>query len=250
MSKAFSPKRILQIIFNFWCIFWLVVIFLALFPLMFICIKIKPLNWLGTKLTNVWADLFFAISGMPVQIERRFIPSKDENYIFVANHFSYIDVAVGMKVVRNYFSYMGKASVKNIPLLGYLFAKLHIQVDRSDKNSRATSLLRSKRALETGRSLFIMPEGGIVSTTIPKMHLPLKDGAFSLAIENEVPIVPISFLNLYEIMPDKKLLWGIPRVIVHEPIQTKGLTKENLEELKLKVYDTIQTELDKYANKK
>ena len=139
-----------------------------------------------------------------------------------------------------------KASVKNIPLLGYLFAKLHIQVDRSDKDSRAKSILRSKRALDSGRSLFIMPEGGIVSTSIPKMHQPFKDGAFSLAIESGVPIVPISFLNLYESMPDKMLQWGIPKVIIHQPITTKGMTKHDIEALKEKVYNTIQTELDAY----
>jgi 1-acyl-sn-glycerol-3-phosphate acyltransferase len=234
--------------FNFWCILWLVVIYVSLFPFIFVCIKVKRLNRYGTKLTNFWADIFFVIVGMPVQIEHRFVPDSSKNYVFVANHFSYLDVAVGMKVVRNYFSYMGKSSVKSIPLLGYMFAKLHIQVDRSDKNSRSKSMLRSKKALDAGRSLFIMPEGGIVSQNIPEMHQPFKDGAFLLAAGSEVPIVPITFLNLYEIMPDKMIFWGIPRVVVHEPIETKGYTKENLEELKLKVFNVIQNELNAYKN--
>jgi len=234
--------------FNFWCILWLIVIYLGLFPFIFACIRIKSLNRYGTKLTNIWADIFFVIVGMPVQIEHKFKPDCSKNYVFVANHFSYLDVAVGMKVVRNYFSYMGKSSVKNIPLLGYMFAKLHIQVDRGDKNSRSKSMMRSKKALDAGRSLFIMPEGGILSQEIPKMHQPFKDGSFLLAMGSKVPIVPITFLNLHEIMPDKTIFWGIPKVIVHEPIETASYSKENIEELKIRVYGVIQNELDAYKN--
>jgi 1-acyl-sn-glycerol-3-phosphate acyltransferase len=243
-----KPVSVFTFLFNFWCILWLIIVYLSLFPFILVCIKIKKLNRYGTKLTNFWADVFFVVVGMPVQIEHRFKPDIQKNYVFVANHFSYLDVAVGMKVVRNYFSYMGKSSVKNIPLLGYMFAKLHIQVDRSDKNSRSKSMLRSKKALDSGRSLFIMPEGGIVSQEIPKMHQPFKDGAFLLAIGSGVPIVPITFLNLYEIMPDKTIFWGLPKVVVHEPIETAGFTKENLEELKSEVYRVIQNELNAYKN--
>lgn len=184
---------------------------------------------------------------MPVKIKHKFWPEKNKSYVFVANHFSYLDVAVGMKVVRNYFSYMGKSSVKSIPLVGYMFAKLHIQVDRNDKNSRSKAMIRSRKALESGRSLFIMPEGGIISHHIPKMHQPFKDGAFLLAIESQVPIVPISFLNLHLIMPEKLINWGIPKVVMHKPIETKGLKKEDLEMLKKQVYDVIQNEVDHFV---
>lgn len=243
-------KKVKSLAFNIWCIFWFIGIFLALFPFIFICIQIEPLKKYGTKITNFWADLFFLITLMPVKIEYKFKPDKQNAYVFVANHFSYLDVAIGMKVVRNNFSYMGKSSVKKIPLFGYMFAKLHIQVDRSDKNSRANSLLRSKRALLEGRSLFIMPEGGIVSEKIPKMHSPFMDGAFLLAINAQVPIVPLVFLNIYEVMPSTTLIWRRPRVLVHKQIETKGLDKSNLEELKNKVFVVIQNELDDYYSKR
>lgn len=245
-----SIKLVLNYLFNAWAIFWLLAIYLVLHPLVWICIQKKSWHKYGVKLTNLWADLFFPIAGIPVSIEHRFNPDPAKNYVFVANHFSYMDVAVGMKVVRNHFSYMGKSSVKRIPLLGYMFAKLHIQVDRSDKNSRSKALLRSKKALEGGRSLFIMPEGGIISPNIPKMQQPFKDGAFILAIDSKVPIVPITFLNLHEIMPDIRLKWGIPKVIVHEPIKTEGMKSGDIELLKQKVYDVIQTELDQYYSGK
>lgn len=233
-------------LYNAWCVLWLVLIYLALFPFIFICIQVKRWNWLGTKLTNVWADIFFFVSGLWVKTEYRFRPDKKKSYIFVANHFSYLDVAVGMKVVRNYFSYMGKSSVKKVPLLGYMFAKLHIQVDRSDKNSRVKSFKRSVRALAEGRSLFIMPEGGILSDTIPVMKQPFKDGAFALALESKTPIVPITFVNLYRIMPGTFIFRDFPRVIIHEPVSPEGKTSD---ELKQEVYTIIQTELDRYAHR-
>lgn len=238
--------NLLDYIYNLWCVIWLVGIFLMLFPFMYVCIRIKRLNWLGTKLTNFWADGFFFISGLWVKVEYRFRPRKDEQYIFVANHFSFLDIAVGMKIIRNYFSYMGKASVKKVPLLGYLFAKLHIQVDRSDKNSRMTSVRRSKEALRSGRSLFIMPEGGILSEDIPNMRLPFKDGAFALAIESNTAIVPISYLNLWRIMPSSFIFWDFPKVIIHPPIFPGG---KSIDELKEAVYQIIQNDLDRYGNR-
>ncbi len=232
--------------YNAWCVLWLVVVFLALFPFIFICIQVKRWNRLGTKLTNFWADIFFFITGLWLKTEYRFRPDKKAHYIFVANHFSYLDVAVGMKVVRNYFSYMGKSSVKKVPLLGYMFAKLHIQVDRGDKNSRAKSFKRSMTALNNGRSLFIMPEGGILSDTIPVMKQPFKDGAFVLARESKTPIVPITFVNLYRIMPGTFVFWDFPLVIIHEPVSPEAKTTD---ELKQEVYTIIQTELDRYAHR-
>ncbi len=239
-------KRGVQFLHSAWSIFWLITIFLCLFPFIWLCIVIKPLNRYGTKLCNLWADLFFPIAFMPVTIERQTQLDRQKSYVFVANHFSYLDVAIGMKVVRNYFSYMGKSSVKKIPLLGYMFAKLHIQVDRSDKNSRANAIVRSQRALATGRSLFIMPEGGILSEEIPKMKQPFKDGAFSLALEANVPIVPITLVNLYKIMPAVGIKWGIPKVIVHAPVPTQGKT---IDELKAEVYHIIQDTLDTHENR-
>ncbi|MCD8539302.1 MAG: 1-acyl-sn-glycerol-3-phosphate acyltransferase [Leadbetterella sp.] len=141
---------------------------------------------------------------------------------------------------------MGKSSVKKVPLLGYLFARLHIQVDRGDKNSRTRSFKRSMEALKEGRSLFIMPEGGILSETIPVMKQPFKDGAFVLAIESKTPVVPITFVNLYRIMPGTFIFWDFPRVILHPPVFPEGKTAE---ELKQEVYTIIQTEIDRYAHR-
>ncbi|MFT5883805.1 MAG: 1-acyl-sn-glycerol-3-phosphate acyltransferase [Arcticibacterium sp.] len=146
----------------------------------------------------------------------------------------------------NHFAFVGKSSVTKIPWFGYMFDQLHIAVNRSDKNSRVTTMKRGIRALKEGRSVFIMPEGGIASEQIPKMHQPFKDGPFVMAIENQVPIVPISLVNLYKINPVSLFRWSIPKVIINKAIDTRNLTLKDKENLKKQVYDVIQGDLDEF----
>lgn len=239
--------KTLQYIYTAWCIFWLILIFFVLCPFMFLFLQRKAWMPLAHKMIRIWGLCFFFLAGISIKVKHEFTPDPRGIYIIVANHFSYLDVACMGVVVDNYFAFFGKSSVKKIPLLGYVFAKLHIQVDRGDKWSRSKSLVRGMKALENGRSICIMPEGGIISTDFPNMHLPFKDGAFMMAIEKQVPILPISLLNNYEIMPQVLLKPDTLRAIIHKPIETKGMTKEDIEVLKKQVYDTIQPALNAYA---
>jgi 1-acyl-sn-glycerol-3-phosphate acyltransferase len=108
------------------------------------------------------------------------------------------------------------------------------------------SLRRAMQAVAAGRSVFIMPEGGIVSDQIPQMKYPFKDGAFLVAIDQQVPIVPISFLNLHDIMPAAFLFKGQPKIHIHAPIPTLGLTRDDLPALKERIFHIIQDTLNRY----
>ena len=148
-------------------------------------------------------------------------------------------------VVKNYYAFVGKSDVKTIPLLGYMFAKLHVQVDRERPNSRAYSLAKSIRTLQAGRSIMIFPEGGIVTKHVPKMA-PFKDGAFTMAIQQQVPIVPVTLLTDYKILPDDgkfRMRWHPMRAVVHPPIVTTGLTQQDVVRLKQETYQIIDREL-------
>lgn len=190
--------------------------------------------------------MFFPLAGIPIKVQYDFEPDLDKTYVFCANHFSYMDIAAMGMIIKNYYAFVGKASLRGVPLFGYMFAKLHIQVDRNDKNSRVTSMTRSIKALQSGRSVMIFPEGGIWAKEMPKMSLPLKDGGFAMAIQQQIPVVPISLLNNYKIMPDGK--FGIHpqaiRAIVHQPIETVGMTIDDVEDLKMKFYNVVQKALD------
>ncbi|WP_259015413.1 lysophospholipid acyltransferase family protein [Emticicia fluvialis] len=239
-------KKLLSQLYTGWCLFWFVLIFLLLYPVVYISLQKENWKVVAHHCNRIWGHFFFFLAGMPVKIiyEAEIDPKK--TYVFCANHFSYLDIALMGTVLKNYFAFVGKSSVKNIPLFGYMFTQLHIQVDRSSKGSRTKALTRSIKALKSGRSIMIFPEGGIHSTSFPQMVQPFKDGAFSMAIENQVPLVPVSLVDNYKVMPEI-LMWPHQiRVVFHAPIDTTGLTKKDLYDLKTQVYGVIQGTLDKY----
>jgi 1-acyl-sn-glycerol-3-phosphate acyltransferase len=153
-----------------------------------------------------------------------------------------LDIPAFVKILPNYFSFVGKASIKKVPLFGYLYSRLNILVDRKDRASRTATLSKSIRALQSNRSIIIFPEGGIVSNNFPFMANPLKDGAFAMAIQQQVPVLPVSFLNNFQMMDDDyfALKPGKIKVIIHAPIETKGMTQEDMPMLREKVFQTIQ----------
>ena len=241
-----SLKNFLNIVFTTWCGLVFMLPFLILYPFIYICIQNKNWHRFGHRIIRFWAIIFFFFTGLWIQKTWKFRPDRNKTYVFVANHFTYLDVPAGMNIVYNYFAYVGKSSVVKIPWFGYMFNQLHIAVDREDKNSRTKTMLRGISALEQGRSVFVMPEGGITSKNIPKMHQPFKDGPFIMAIQNQVPIVPISYVNMYKLNPSSLINWGFPKVIINKAIPTIGFTKHDKEGLKKQVYDVIQGDLDDY----
>lgn len=83
------------------------------------------------------------------------------------------------------------------------------------------------------------------------MHKPFKDGAFAMAVQQQVPIVPITFLNNYKIMEDSKMRVHpmTLRAIVHKPIDTTGMSQEDIDSLKEQTFAVIQGALDKFHSK-
>ncbi len=240
--------RTLTLLYTIWATFWFIFLFVLLFPLFWLFLQ-KP-EWKSKAhyLNRLWGKLFFSIAGIPVKVQYDFEPDLKKTYVFCANHFSYVDIAAMGIIIKNYYAFVGKSSIKGIPLFGYMFTKLHIQVDRGDKNSRVTSMTRSLKELQSGRSVMIFPEGGIWSKNIPKMLLPLKDGGFAMAIKQQIPIVPITFLNNYKIMQEGKfaIYPHTLRAIVHKPIDTTGMTKDDVNSLKNSYYEVVQGALDNY----
>lgn len=243
--------RIFIILYTIWAVFCFVLLFLLLFPFFWVFLQKETWKPQAHYLNRLWAKTLFFLIGIPVKVQYEFKPERNKAYVFCANHFSYMDIAVMGLIIRNYFAFLGKASLKNVPLFGYLFKKLHIMVDRNDSGSRAKSLGRSIRALQSGRSIMIFPEGGIKSKNIPQMHLPLKDGAFIMAIQQQVPLVPISFLNNYKIQHDDEFLIypQAVRAIIHKPIETAGMTQADVGILKNKFLEIVQKSVNDFARK-
>jgi len=219
-------------------------LFLFLFPFFLIPIFFPSQFRLTGILNRVWARLLFIFIGVPFKVELRGKLDRKKKYIFCSNHFSYLDIpALGL--VPHNTIFVGKTGIENIPLFGYMYGKLHITVDRSKLKSRYTSIKRSLEAIDEGKSLVIFPEGGIITPREPVMGR-FKDGAFRIAIEKQIAIVPVTIpYNWIILPPDQFLLrWHPLRVIVHEPLETKGLSVNDIDSLKQRLFAIIDEELN------
>lgn len=129
-----------------------------------------------------------------------------------------------------------------------MYRKLHITVNRKSLKSKYETIERSKEAIEAGKSLVIFPEGGIVTKSPPSIGK-FKDGPFRIAIEKQIPVIPVTIPYNWIILPDDGKMMVTRRtskLIFHEPIATKGMTIHDMDTLKEKVYHIIDNELKKY----
>ena len=238
--------RFLLLLYSLWCVVLVVALFLLLFPFTYIFLQKESWKPYAHWINRLWGKLFFPLVRIKFDIEYRFKPEPRGTYVFCANHFSYLDIAVMGVILNNYYAFVGKHGVKKVPLFGYMFSKLHIQVNRESGNSRTYSLTKSIRTLANGRSVMIFPEGGIISKNPPEMHLPLHKGAFTMAIQQQVPLVPVVLRTNYLLLPDQeplRLRPGVVRAVVHEPISTVGMTTADLPVLMEKWREIVQKSL-------
>lgn len=216
--------------------------FLVIFPFFLICIWIPNWQVYGRRINQYWARVYFFLLGKPVKMCIQKNIKRNQAYIFVANHFSYLDVAM-MGFMPGDVQFIGKVSIRKVPLFGYYFKKLHIAVDRSRLKSRAETMRRAGLALDQGSSIVVFPEGGIYSQAPPSM-VPFKNGAFRLALDKQIPIIPVTLAYNHLILPDEKKLrfdFHAAKIVLHEPIHPQeGMTED---ELKQQSFATIQAQL-------
>lgn len=242
---------LLRRIYSLWCYIWFLGLFLLLFPFFFLFLQREAWHPQAHYLNRLWGHLFFPLCFLPVRTEYRQPLERKGTYVFCSNHTSYLDIAVMGVVLPNFYAFVGKSSIAKVPLFGYMFTKLHIAVDRNSKISRYQTITRASQMVAKGRSVMIFPEGGI-RTDNPPALTGFKDGAFRVAIEHQIPVVPITFPYNWFILPDdgKLLFRRHPlKAIVHEPIATNGMTLDNLEKLKEETFRVIDQELQRYASK-
>ena len=192
-----------------------------------------------------WAKIQQFILLVPIRVKRE-APLPEPPYVICSNHSSYLDIIHMYNVIPHFFLFMGKQELRKWPLLGMFFKDMNITVDRKNHMGAGRAFRRAAKALDHGTGVAIFPEGTIPPFT-PRMKA-FKDGAFKLALEKQVPIVPITFLDHWRLLGEPGDLLGrsrpgISRAIVHPPIHTKGLTEADLVDLRQRVYKIIEAPL-------
>lgn len=235
-------KHFLGKVHLFYCLLLFSVSFLLVFPFFLVPIVFKKKFQLVGVINRVWGHVLFPLVFLPFKVELRGVFNSSKQYIFCPNHFSYLDIPV-MALNPYNAIFVGKDEMEKIPLFGFMYRNLHITVNREKLKSRYDTYVKSGEALDQGKSLTIFPEGGIVSKEFPRMAR-FKDGAFRLAIEKQIPIVPVTIATNWIILPDglTSLKRETIRLVFHEPIEP-DTTRWTVQTLKDEVYRTIDTEL-------
>ncbi|MCF6361658.1 MAG: 1-acyl-sn-glycerol-3-phosphate acyltransferase [Cyclobacteriaceae bacterium] len=236
--------NIFRLLHTIYTIFLFVVSVLILFPFFFLFGLSPKWHHLAYKLDHLWAIVYFPLCFFKTQIIFEGEALEDKPVIYCANHFSTIDIP-SMALLPKQACYVGKESISSLPLFGYMFKTLHITVNRGSFRDRGRAYRKYKDAIEQDKSLFIFPEGGINSTNIPQQSN-YKDGAFKLAIECNIPIVPVSILHNWKVLPDGD--WLIKgrkiKLVVHKPIDTTSLVHADIRALKEEVRSIIQRKIN------
>ena len=167
-------------------------------------------------------------------------------YIVLSNHTSYLDIVHMYTLIPDFYLFLGKSEILRWPIIKIFFKGMNIPVKRGSVRASKIAQQLADSKLKKGKSLSIFPEGGIKGGA-PVLNS-FKNGAFKLAIENNVPIVPVTFLNNWRLMGDSNFFFdsshpGISKTIVHESISTSNLNEKDLIFLRNKCKEIIEAPL-------
>jgi 1-acyl-sn-glycerol-3-phosphate acyltransferase len=241
--------RVLGVIWKSLFLLYFVLTLILFYPI-FAVLLAKPSGYrTAYRLMRIWGHIIIYPVGIRYRVDYRFMPKADETYVYVSNHTSYLDIILTYCTLPHFFVFLGKKELKKLPLFRLFFRDMNILVDRESAVGSHRSFIEASKRLEQGDSIMIFPEGTIPRST-PKLKS-LKNGAFRLAIEKQVDIVPITFLNNWKLLQDRPYLQGFMRpglalIVVHPPVSVKGYTMENIDELKSKVKEIIEEPLQIY----
>ncbi|TMM30571.1 1-acyl-sn-glycerol-3-phosphate acyltransferase [Polaribacter aestuariivivens] len=168
---------------------------------------------------------------------------KDKSYMFCPNHASLIDPFVLIAISKNPIVFVGKQELVKIPVFGFFYKRTVIMVDRNSEKSRKRVYKMAKQRLQNGVSMAIFPEGLVPAEDV--VLAPFKKGAFSLAIEFQIPIVPQVYYDCKRFFSWDFLKGrpGVLRIHQHSFIETTHLKQEHLTELQSKTFDVIYNDL-------
>ncbi|HVW96929.1 MAG TPA: lysophospholipid acyltransferase family protein [Mucilaginibacter sp.] len=169
-------------------------------------------------------------------------------YIIAGNHTSNLDVSSICIAVRGNHCFIGKEELLSNLVLGFFFRTIDITVNRDSKISSFRAFKAAAEKLKNGISVVIFPEATIPKDYPPKTY-PFKNGAFRLAIELKIPILPVSSLNTWKILWDTGSEYGsrpgICDIFVHKPVETAHLTLDDADALRDEVFNIIEQKLEK-----
>ena len=192
-----------------------------------------------------WAWLILKVLLIPVKVEGRENLQEGESYVFVSNHQGAFDIFLIYGYLNRNFKWMMKWQLKKIPFVGYACEKSHqIFVDKRGASKIKKSYDEARTILRDGISLTVFPEGARTFTG----HMGVfRRGAFMLADELHLPVVPLTINGSFNILPrmndGKWLTWHPLKLTIHQPIRPESQGPENIKHTLEESYQVIMADL-------
>jgi len=234
------------LLYRIWFYLLVLLPILVLFPLILITILSEKTYPLFFKIARLWARFILIGMGFRYSIKGTENFEVGKSYMLVANHTSMTDIMLMLLAVKNHpFVFVGKKELVKIPIFGFIYKRVCILVDRENSKSRFAVFEQAQNRIQHGLSICIFPEGGVPDESV--LLDEFKDGAFRIAIEHQLTIIPITFYD------NKKrfsytFFSGSPgkmRAKIHPPIETFGKTMDDKLLLKQEVRTILLSELQK-----
>ncbi len=246
MRVRLRPLRVL------WRYLFFAMTFVTLIPLLpffVVFVHYEPFFPQVMFLKRIWAHLITWPMGVITltEVEEQLDPGP---YIIVLNHTSFLDIMQAYIAIPIYFHFVGRIGLGRWWLFNMFLKKIDILIDRDNARASYGTYQRVAEDIRKEISVAIFPEA-IIPADTPKM-LPFKNVPFKVAIEVQVPILPVTFIGGWRLLPAKPHVWkgghpGISRVTVHKPIPTKGLTANDANAMREQSQHIIASELLKWG---
>lgn len=180
---------------------------------------------------HIWARIFCILSFVRVKVSGASNISKGRSYIFVANHQGAYDIFAIYGWLGHNFRWMMKKSLEKIPFVGYSCkVSGHIYVDNSRPSAVRATMEEAEKRLAGGMSVVVFPEG---SRTLDGHMHQFKRGAFQLAVEFGLPVVPVTIDGAFDVL--RRGDWlprpGTIKLTIHQPILPNADGRHELSQL-------------------
>lgn len=190
--------------------------------------------------SGMWGRMIQRLLGISVEVEGQVPLDPEQPYVFVANHQNTLDIFTLAGYLPCPFGFVAKAELASMPILGRTIRQsASMYIDRSEPRKSLESIQEAGRRIREGTSVLIFAEGARAYSSYLG---PFKKGAFILAVEAGVPLVPVTLVNAYQFMDERHYAArpGTIRLIVGDPIPMADKRRRDIPEL----MDTVKATME------
>ena len=193
-----------------------------------------------------WARIIIRVLLLPVKVEGRENLERDHSYVFVANHQGAFDIFLIYGFLGRNFKWMMKRQLRQVPFVGFACERSHqIFVDKRGPSKIRKTYEDAREILKEGYSVTVFPEG---ARTFTGHMATFKKGAFALADELQLPVVPLTINGSFQVLPRMRgfnfVNWHPLSLTIHQPIYPTGQGAENVEATLRQAYDSVMSALE------